>query len=152
LFTLIQTQYKDSYSPLKAFKRLAELRARDVVFQQGDFAFEKDGMFIYSRFLPNNPQENVSVKTLIILTLLQRNYRMLIVKVYILAVNWPVDGKETTQKLHISQAMARGKSVTKVEVKVPSAGNKAYHQNQDFNLEKEELLVEPYQAIVVRLM
>lgn len=125
---VFDTQYKDAYSPLKAFKRLAELRSRDVVFQRGDISFEKNGLSLYSRYMPNTTEN-----------------------VYILAVNWATDNDTAPKKLQISREMVQNHSLTNVEVKVPSAGNKAYHQNQDFNLEKDDLLVEPYQAVVVRL-
>uniref|UniRef100_A0A915E7B5 Glycosyl hydrolases family 38 C-terminal beta sandwich domain-containing protein n=1 Tax=Ditylenchus dipsaci TaxID=166011 RepID=A0A915E7B5_9BILA len=72
--------------------------------------------------------------------------------IYILAVNWPEEGDTSPKKLEISNKMAQNRPLTKVEIKVPSAGNDDYHQNQDFNLEKEDILVKPWQAVVVRVI
>ena len=69
-----------------------------------------------------------------------------------MAVNWPVDGNAAARTLHLTEDVARGRSTTKVEVKVPSAGNSAYHQNQDLDIEKEPLVIQPYQGIVIRLL
>ncbi|KAI1715583.1 alpha amylase, catalytic domain-containing protein [Ditylenchus destructor] len=129
---VFEVQYNDATSPLKAFKRLAELRSRDVVFQRGSFAFTRnsDGLHIYSRYLPDSTTENV----------------------YVLAVNWPVAGNAAARTLRLTEDVARGRSTTNVEVKVPPVGNSAYHQNQDLDIEKEPVVIQPYSGLVIRLL
>jgi len=125
-----EEQFSNTSSPLKAFKRMAELRTRDSVFQQGDCSFKKDGLHIYTRFIPDSPSEYV----------------------YVLAVNWPVDGKSISRKLTIDPTAIQGKSLAKVEVKVPSALNTDNSPNQELNLESESLEIKPFQAVVLRIV
>jgi len=54
-------QFSDGNSPLRTFKRLAELRAKDHVFQWGDFTYRTTGLHIYSRYIKGsmNPTDPV---------------------------------------------------------------------------------------------
>lgn len=67
---------------------------------------------------------------------------------FVLAINWPVDGKGVARKLHLKPAFVQQKSLAKVEVKVTTP-NAAVHQNRVVNLETEDVTLEPYQAIVL---
>jgi hypothetical protein len=54
-------QYSNSISPLKAFDRLGNLRARDKVFQQGNYHFQRmpNGVHVHTRVIPKAPEEPI---------------------------------------------------------------------------------------------
>jgi len=93
--------YEQSRSPLRVYQKLAKLRGRTEVIQSGDITITNEGdIIVISRYVMESSDP-----------------------VFLLAVNLPVEGNGSVQKLTVSAALVPGRPLESAEVVIASPNN-----------------------------
>jgi len=121
-----KTQNEATHSHLKVFKKLADLRARDEVFTDGEYNNSKvDGLNVFVRTLEGND------------------------KAFLLVANWPTAGDKSQRKFTVNEI------VKPFNLKVGSAEFLIDHplnEKNKWHIELDSLVtVDPYEFSLVRV-
>jgi len=120
-----KSQYDNPHSHLKVFKKLAQIRARDEVFTEGEYNSAKiNGLHVFTRTLEGNE------------------------KAYLLIANWPAANDKTPKQFYVEQ-------VAKPLVKVKSAELLVDHPLNEQNpwqitVDGTKLTLNPYEFALIR--
>ncbi|CAD5226826.1 unnamed protein product [Bursaphelenchus xylophilus] len=120
-----EAQYKETHSPLKGFKKLAETKARDEVFIEGQLAVsKKDGLAIFSRILEGNE------------------------KAYILVVNFPNTNDSSPKVFTLNKNIVQNHAASHVELVWNQPNNAKNPSHIQLN---DKLTLNPFEYVLLRV-